>query len=393
MIMKKTSIFIASTMLLFATSLKAQTEGAIFDYQNAHFNGGQPIGAETNLVITGVISKEVERVEVAVLPAKGKKPLYANVWKREHGNEQESYNLPFNYKLKGDNSYDFVFEYYRPLGTTEKEALRRDLYATTDSYISQIFSTNGKKVRMTGSTQSVMSDLNTIVKDAMYYYRNETEISFPGFSDIVKRGIQTVSKSSLRAAEGMSIIKGDAKAKNKELRIAGYEKRLAEVKQMIHNEIDQVVNTHLLVRTDSRKVDDYPTKHTRNELLLNVGYGASQTSTTLDKNPTISHSPFVGLSFPLGNSAFSGRFLSNSSVSVGVFWNDFKAADGSKLTGPLLGRPYYAAYGYNMFRFLRVNAGAAFLQGTSTDNKLAVRPFVGLSADISFWMNLGKSRK
>ena len=391
-----TKMLLVSALGLSSVHVQAQYETAVFDYQNSYFNNGQALKAEQNLMISGNISRKVERVEVSLYSAKGnhRKPLYVGSWKRAYGNTQETFNMPFNYKLKGDANYDVVVDYYRTIGKEEKDALRKSIYDAVDAYLTQSFATNGKTVKLINSMDAVMSDINTIVKDAFFYYRNDSEVVFPGFSDVVKRSISSMMGRKLKYGEAAAL-NDDKQAARAEL----YQKRLTELQGVAHNEIDQVLNTELLIRSDSRQAADYPTEHTRNELSVNVGYGATYLSGNLN-NLDYARAPYAGLSFPLGNGALSSRFWSNSSISVGAYFNNFKDKNDNTLTGPIFGRPYYAAYGYRMFRFLRLNAGATFLQSDAANNGIGnlnakgiqVRPFIGISAEIRLWMGLGDRR-
>jgi hypothetical protein len=138
-------------------------------------------------------------------------------------------------------------------------------------------------------------------------------------------------------------------------------------------------------------------------LAINVGYGAAHFGGNF-QNLDYAHGITSGLSFPLGNSAMSGRFWSNSSITVGAFWKNFTqvnaAGDKTTITGPIFGRPYYVAYGYRVFRFLRINAGAVALQYDAGNNSitninassLRLRPYIGISAELRFWMGLDSRR-
>jgi hypothetical protein len=54
--------------------------------------------------------------------------------------------------------------------------------------------------------------------------------------------------------------------------------------------------------------------------------------------------------------------------------------------------------GYRPLRFIRINAGAAFLENPSTaggsiqglENRVNIRPFIGVSAELQFWMDFAK---
>ena len=92
--------------------------------------------------------------------------------------------------------------------------------------------------------------------------------------------------------------------------------------------------------------------------------------------------------------ALNSRFVSNSSISAGIFLNNVEDQFGKEVTGPLVGRPIYGAYGYRLFRMVRLNAGAAVLQKATIDaqqldiNKIYLSPFVGVSLEINLWLGL-----
>lgn len=386
--------FILGCGLALSLSSFAQYQAVVFDYQNAYFNNGQALPAEENLMISGGISKKIERVEIAIFNGKGnhKRPLYINNWKRGYGNVQENFQLPFNYKLKGDGNYDFSVEYYRMVTEEEKTELRKSLHLALGSYLGQSFEASGKKVKMLRSESTIMHDLNFIMKDAVKYYRNESEVIFTGFSDIVRRGVGNMADHKLRRGEAAKL--GDVTEKNTRLEAIAklYDQRLAELEELINNEADQITNTHLLIRADQRMISDYPTEHTKHELCINGGYGATYFNGNT-KNVDYGTAPYLGLSFPLGNSALSNRFWSNSSLSVGAFVTNMKNKNGDVVSGPIFNRPYYVGYGYKVFRFVRLNAGAAFLETRTVDGKkFSVRPFLGVSAEFNLWLGLGDKR-
>lgn len=394
--------FILTTILtLTVWAASAQYETVVFDYTNAYFNNGQALKAESNLMFSGAISRKVERVEISAFRAKGneKRPLYTSVWKRNYGNVQETFNMPFNYKLRGDANYDWQIDFYRELSKEEKDELRASIFTAVDNYLDQNFSLEGKRVKLLNSLDAVMSDINAIAKESFTFYRNESEVIFPGFSDIVRRGLKTMTGRKLSNSEAANLDAENDESSRRARRAELFQRKMTDLKSVVHNEINQVLNTHLLVRSDSRRVVDYPTEHTKNELAINIGYGACYFSGNLS-NLDYGRAPYAGMSFPLGNSALSNRFMSNSSISVGAFISNFKDQNDKTITGPIVGRPFYVAYGYRMFRFLRLNAGATFLQtdasnngvGNINTNTLAVRPFIGLSAELRFWMGLGDKR-
>ena len=105
---------------------------------------------------------------------------------------------------------------------------------------------------------------------------------------------------------------------------------------------------------------------------------------------------YVGISFPLSRNE-NRRFWYNSSLSLGAFLGDLEDEGGREISGPFVGVPTYAAYGYRLVSFLRLQAGAVFLESDDAvpgfDSDFEVRPFVGLSAELNVWFNLGGERR
>lgn len=381
----------------------AQYEATVFDYSNAYFNNGQPLKAEAYLLFSGGIRSEISRVEINIYKAKGKKDeaLYANTWKNMYGSGEGSFSITCNYKLRGNSEYDFVFDYFRPITAEEKEKLRLALEQSLDSYLHDAFGTRGKKIKSLISNKLILRDMNKIVWQALKHYRNDSEIMFAGFSDVVGRALKNLSGRRLKDNEAgnMTDKEGSSRENKREARANLYESRLADVKKIVAQEINQVLDMKLLIKTDTRSVEDYPTTNTPNILSLNVGYGAVYLEGQNANDLTYSASPYAGLSFPLGNSAFASRFWTNSSLSVGAFINNFKDGQNNELSGPIFGRPYFVGYGYRLFRFIRLNAGATFLEDktTLTNNNLLnsfqIKPFVGMSIEINLWLGLGDKRR
>ncbi len=108
--------------------------------------------------------------------------------------------------------------------------------------------------------------------------------------------------------------------------------------------------------------------------------------------------PKVGLVFPLGNSAFTNQFWSRTAIVAGIYLDDFEDEFDNNISGPVVGKPIYAGLGYNIFRFVRLNAGISVLEDKKTvggnlstlENRVFVRPFISLTADINLWMDLAK---
>jgi hypothetical protein len=130
-----------------------------------------------------------------------------------------------------------------------------------------------------------------------------------------------------------------------------------------------------------------------NFLSLNAGYGGVYKSGSYS-NVNYFDGFFAGVSFPLANYALSNSFISKTSFSAGVFFNNFDIDNNSYLTGPVVGRPLYAALGYRFLNFVKVSAGTTILQEENrllnTTGNVQFKPFVGLGIELDLWLGLKK---
>ncbi len=388
------SLLFFSVFFFSINNAKAQYATAVFEYEKSSFNNSQNLPAEENLMISGAAQPETVLVEITILDDKSNrkdapKPLFVATWVRPPYSSIGTFTVPVNYKLRGSSKYDVQIDFYRRITDMERENLRQDLYNNLFAYTEQSFTVERKRARVIGGTAQLVRNLDEIARKGISLYRNRSQLQFTGFSDLVVSKIDQINKANLK--KGKFIF---SKEKNKDARADYRVKLLTELKQLLASELGQVLNVDLLVLQDRKFMDDYPTEKTRTEIPLNVGYGGVHLKGTNSENSSFGTSPYFGLSLPLGKKGFAGQFWSRSSISAGFFLNNFEDDNGEKITGPIFKRPTYIGLGYRVFRFIRFNAGATFLedksQGSSLTDQIYIRPFVGFSAEFRFWIDLEK---
>jgi hypothetical protein len=385
-------------VLFFPESLHAQYEPVVFDTEKQYFNNGQKLRAEHYLLFSGAIPNDFGRVEVSVYRSGGKRPVFNGAWKRSFNNTNGMFELPLNYRLRGATEYDFHFSYYRQLNNDERQQLREGLFTAIDAYIEQTYLTTGRKVQMLQTPSRTLRSLNQLTRRILMPYRNYQEETFDGFSPVVLQSMRNFKGRNLKGAASLGDTTGSLSRRERESSGAAqlYANRIDDLKKITHQEVDALFNNPLLIKSDTRQVKNYPTESTMNILSVNIGYGAVYFSGSISEL-YYDTAPYVGLSFPLGNRAFSGRIWSNTSLSAGAFLTNFRDEDGVEVTGPIFGRPYFLGLGYRVFQFVRINAGAVALErgnnaGAFLSN-VEIRPFAGMSAEINLWMGLGNKRR
>ncbi len=383
-------LFVALTIQSFGQLSTINYEGEL-----NQLNNGLPLPAEQKLLLVGDIPVTVNLVELDLYTTKGKNDrdaLYENRWKRPVNNNGTQFRLPINYQLNAGKSYDFVLSYYHKLSSEQTVQLYQQLVKNLDNYVEQSFQIGNKKVLFSKKTKRMMKDLDEVVKVGLSNYRTTNQSTFNGFSDIIAGQLEKIDDASLNKAERV-IEEAD---KNKAKR-SYQEKMIADLKDMIHTEVQSVMNDEWNGLSQQHRVDAVETEKRNGYFSLNVGYGAVYLDGDID-NLSYGAAPYVGLAFPLSTSTIAPKFFRNASVTVGVFTKNFDGENESEITGPIIKRPVYLGLDYKLFQFVRFNAGAAFLEEVGADNgqvggiekRVFIRPFVGVSAKINISVGLDK---
>ncbi len=393
--MKKSSLILCS-LFAFIFAVQAQYSVVVFNYEKSNFNDGQPLPAETKFNVKGDISPDIEAVEFSIFKAKDNdrsNPLAVADWKKPMTSTKQSFELPVNYKLRGGNEYDVMIRYYRPLNESERSYLQKSVRETVDAYINQSVEINRNKITLLRPPRQIIADLNTIVSEGLSIYKNRNELVFDGFSDVIKTKLDQLDNISLRKGKFQF-----ENVKKSEGRVLLANKLIADLQSLTQAELQQYLNTELLIVSDTKVVNDYPTENTNSELAVNIGWGSVVTEPQFD-NLNYADGPFVGLSFPLGNSAFASEFWSRTAITAGFFIRDLEDQDDQEIRGIIFDRPAYLGLGYKILDFLRLNAGAAVTKNVDVNavtleetEELKIRPFVGISAEINLWLGLGNRR-
>ncbi len=348
------SLAFSAFFLFLSLNSMAQKPTVSFDYAKENFNENQPLPAEVYFTLTSPISKQVMAVGVDIYRGKDSKknePLYSGLWKRNNGNMTEVFYLPINYKLRGSDEYDFVLNYFRKVTETEQAQVSSRLYQLLQTYTDQAFE-KGKKVDLIKNSSQTVADYNEVVNTALARYKNTSGITFPGFSDLVKNKIDRLEDVKFSRKDTLSYNQQRTKA-------------LQELNDILKLEVAFVESSDWLTIADTKNIDNYPVEKTRNILTVQIGYGGTYLDGDID-NLSYGAAPKVGLVFPLGNAAFTSRFWSRTAIVAGIYLDNFEDEFDNKISGPVVGKPIYAGLGYNIFRFVRLNAGVSVLEDKKT---------------------------
>lgn len=384
--------FLLTALILFTTVFaKAQFESVQYDYEKNWFGENQKLPAETSWMLSGALPPNIMMVAVEIYGSsdRSKNPLHIGLWTKSIDGDQPNFYVPVNYKLRSSSTYTIELKYFRKVLPAEKENLKKDVFEAMSAYLELNVVADKNDADLNKNPKAMIKDMNKLLEDGLINFRNDLNIEFPGFSQIVLDQLENMDDLNLKEGK-FNILKKEDDQPKQDQKIQYFEKQIENLQKVVQREIDQYLSYNLSVVEFSRVIENYETEKTRTVIPINVGYGAVFNNGGVDQDTDYDSSPFVGISFPLANANFAGKFWSNSSVSAGVFFNNFEFDSGTEYTGPLVGRPFYLAYGYKTAYFLRFNAGATMLENKNGNGAVEVRPFIGVSLEINMWLGLSK---
>jgi len=367
----------------------AQYETITYDYERNYFNQGQNLPAEEYIMMNGVVPQEVQMIIVEIYKPQRwrEKPLYKTLWTRSFSNNAETFELPLNYKLRSSEQYNFLISYFKKASKVQAATLSRNLESNMRNYLSTVITTKSTGFQFHKPVNNIMGDLRDIVLQTTQYYTSKIYFDFDGFSEIIRNKLKRMK--TLRKDDFPYSVDDPSFAKE---RVEYLDNSYEQLVELVELEIEQRLGDEMLILADVREVIEYNVERTRNHLAINVGYGAVYLEGDVD-NLVYDSGPYVGMSIPLGNRTFSPLILSNASLSFGFFTKNFEDSSGNVVTGPVFGRPLFAALGYNTLQFLRFNAGVSIVEFESLNgeaDRLRVQPFVGVSAELKLWLGISR---
>ncbi len=377
----------------------AQFESIQYNYEKNWFGENQPLPAEKPWMITGELPAGIEMVEVAIYGSKNikKDPLFTSNYRSPIDGVSKQFSIPINYNLRGNDTYTLVLRYFRHASDDEVMRLSQMIGNALESYLNMSVVAGNNRVEMTKNPRLIKQDLDQIVNDGLTLYRNTLGMEFDGFSELITEKLQRIDELKLRKAKFNILGNDKGDDENRAKRVQYFQENMTALENMLKEEVRQYLSYNFHVLTISRKIENYKSEQTRWVLPVNLGYAAVYNKGDIDNLDDISWdgAPMVGISIPLANPYLAGKFWSNSSISAGVLTQnlDFgKNSDGDKIimTGPVVDRPLYLAYGYKTAYFLRFNLGTTIMTEQGGNDKVKFSPFIGVSVELNLWLGLSR---
>lgn len=363
----------------------AQYTTVTYEFDKQWFNEGQPLPVESNMIIKGSVPTSVSYIEIQILSAKNQELYRAQSPTGNNG----AFAVPVNYLLRSGDKYNFRINLFEEMSSREKDNLRERTLATLNTYLDVNLKGN-KSIKLRKRSKKTVNDMNALLVDLLQRYRSQVGKWQPTFSEVVRLKLEQLEKADLdqnydRSDTTMTRV---AALRNKRSELT------AELEAQVAREVDQIIDAYQLILKQTQTINDYPTINKERALSISAGYGGIYLSG--DRNDlTYGASPFFGLAFPLGKAAIQSNFWTNTSVNFGFFLNELEDADGNTVSGLIVDRPLYFGFDHKLFKFVRLNAGAALLEseipnGAGLSQEVLIRPVVGLSARIDLTIGFGK---
>ncbi|WP_291781136.1 hypothetical protein [Cecembia sp.] len=368
-----------------------QIKSIYYNVVSNELNNSNPIPSEEPFFVKGRLPVGIEMVKVAINKAgKNEKRAVFYEWKKAFDFEVSEYELFISNPLRNNDRYDLEFYFYEKAGDAQMQKVTAALNGNLEAYIRANMEVKSSGIKTNNSDAVLLSQMNQIVSDGLQNYRHFLGQDFHGFSEVVRQKLDQKNRLKLRRAR-FNVL-GRNKEDNEKAAYA--EQYIQELIALVQNESSQYLDNSLLALVDIRSVSNYPTEKKPNVLPLNFGYATIPIKRDLPATEYL-HGPYVGLSLPLGNKAFT-KFLGNASFSTGVFLTNFESSQGDRISGELIGLPIYAGLGYKMFQVFRLNVGAVMLNfeganGMGNSNTY-IQPFAGISLEFNLWLGLKDRR-
>lgn len=390
MLNKKALIPLLFLLAFFDSEGFAQIRTVSYDTYTNQINGNLPLPAEEIFFVKGQLPRDVLMVSVKVLKS-GKKisRQVEYTWKKPYDTDIKQFEVLITDPLYGNDSYNLEIGFYKRAGADQVTAVKNYIGQSLEAYVRANFQVSGRGIQAYRSNLVMLSQMNEIMADALEDYRQYLGRDFPGFSDITVQKLEQRNKLKLNKARFN--ITGSNKSDNKKAVFA--EQYISELITVVQNEAAQYLDDNLLALADTRSIRSFPSEKKPVTIPLNFGYGTIPIQRTLPDREYL-HGPYVGISIPLANKTFN-RVLGNTSFSTGLFLQNFEAFDGTQIHGSFVKIPFYAGFGYKVFRIFRINVGAVALDmedGQGNFNYSYIQPFAGVSMEFRLWLGFNEKR-
>ncbi len=385
MLKQKQFILIALSILSFGYA-NSQTQIIKLDSENGSFRNFPLLPDNEVFAIEGEIDKSIQLVEVSISEEKsGREPVVYS-WNRSLHNNSESFSVIITQPLKAGASYDFTITTFKSLELEAKKKVLGNILIRSQHLIRSEVVLDKNRIKV-NNTRSLIQGLNEIAIQGTSLQRSRNGVEFTELSGLVENEIKKLNKFKLK-----NLIRTKKRSVQDSISVEELNKRIDYLTELILTEVKPFISSELVEQYRKYTITEVKTKKAIFTLPINAGLYVWNLNANIN-DVSFSNTgltPGVGFTIPFKRSfSVRGKSISSLGISLGVLTNKIADANGDRYGTPTINLPVYGAIGVNIFRVVRINAGALMLSNLdNTTNKLKFIPTFGVALELDAWIGV-----
>lgn len=386
--MKAKHYFLFLITLLISGSLVAQSQIIKLDSENGSFKNFPVLPDNEVFSIEGEIDRSIQLVEVSIKEKKTGRDPVSYSWNRSLHNNSENFEVIVTQPLKAGEVYDFKITTFKSIDENAKKKIMGNILLRSQHLIKSELSIDGKKIKV-NNEKRLFQGLNEVIEQGIALQRSRNGVEFNGLSELVENEIKKIDKFKLKG-----LFKNKKSQEKHEISEEKLNQKVDYLTELILTEIKPFIVSELVEQYRLYSIKDVKTRKGNFTLPINAGFYAWNLNANIN-DVSFSNTgltPGVGFTIPFKRSfSVKGKSLTSLGISLGVLVNKLEDANGDRYATPTINLPVYGALGVNIFRVIRVNAGAIMVSNfNKSTNKLKFIPTVGVALELDAWLGVRK---
>jgi hypothetical protein len=383
----KQSILVALSVISFGYA-NAQSQIIKLDSENGSFKNFPVLPDNEAFAIEGEIDKSIKLVEVTIKENKSGNDPVVYSWNRSLHNNSENFEVLVTQPLKAGATYDFVVTTFKELEVDAKKRILGNILIRSNHLIKSEVTIDKHELKV-DNAKRLIEGLNEIVYEGIALQRSRNGIEFDGLSGLVENEIKKINKFKFK-----KLLRRKDGTEKDSISNAALDKKVNYLTELILTEIKPFIASELVEQYRRYPIMEVKTRKGNFTLPINGGLYAWNLNSNIN-DVSFSNTgltPGVGFTIPFKRSfSVRGKSLTALGISLGVLTTKMKDANGDRFATPTITLPVYAALGVNVFRVIRVNAGAIMVSNMDAINsKIQFIPTFGIALELDAWIGVRK---
>lgn len=383
----KQTLLVALSVLSFAYA-NAQSQIIKLDSENGSFKNFPILPDNEVFAIEGEIDKSIQLVEITIVEEKSGNDPMVYSWNRSLHNNSENFEVIVTQPLKAGASYNFTIITFKALEVEAKKKILGNILIRSHHLIKSEVSIDKHELKV-DNAKNLINGLNEIIYEGIALQRSRNGIEFDGLSGLVENEIKKINKFKFK-----NLLRKKDGTEKDSISNAALDKKVNYLTELILTEIKPFVSSELVEQYRRYSITDVKTRKGNFTLPINGGLYAWNLNSNIN-DVSFSNTgltPGVGFTIPFKRSfSVRGKSLTSLGISLGVLTSKMEDANGDRYATPTIKLPVYAALGVNVFRVIRVNAGALMVSNFDNSiNKIQFIPTFGIALELDAWIGVRK---